>query len=713
MLGVQPRQRGQIALEFIVVYSVVLVIFVIVFALVTSQRAASLSQQQDSFLQIVTQDVASQINIALASGSGYASSVALPASISSTPYALYLSSAGTVTANMSIGSQVLNAQSSSSARNLVVNGTPIASDGRVTLYRLLTASGSLRVYNYLGTVYVNSMPPGAGGLLGGLSANVAYSGPPLLDLHAVSMSGAAFQGARIGVVGSYGTPSSAGPVAMSALTDSGGNAIFSLPAAAPNATAHVYALGLNGSAAASLVLWLPLFRSAPGAATNSVIDLGGQGSNGTIADNAGTVSSVPWTPMQSNVTSVSSARFNGQNSLVVVGAAPALDPASAITVSAWVYLTTAGTEREAVSRWGTDTYVIGYTGTSLFAKFRNQAATEYDLVDPSGFPTDTWVYVAATFDGSDNTATLYRDGVPVNSLSTSGTLQQTSDQFRIGGLASSLYWGGSIANVQVYNSPLTAAQVQELYGEGAPGVPLPGQGLAGWWPLTGNADDYSRNADNGNVVSVSFGSSLFSSNSPLYVPNMTGGYGSYGSGVSSSSLGVSPVDLGSVDFTVNQWFMLPNSAAQSPIVDIYNGTSGSGIGGGQGFDFAGSWAGGPDGNFTWMEYSPTSPQRCSTASGTIRPGAWYDAAVSVSGYTDVSIYIDGQLEATCSLAAAPSTLSFHSSNLMLGVNDNPPASATGNSIVSDVEVYSTALDQQQVQSLYSLGLPLYRALPVP
>jgi len=58
-------------------------------------------------------------------------------------------------------------------------------------------------------------------------------------------------------------------------------------------------------------------------------------------------------------------------------------------------------------------------------------------------------------------------------------------------------FNGYIANVQLYNSSLSANEIQALYLEGIGGAPIDLQNLAAWWPLNGNADDYSGNDNNG------------------------------------------------------------------------------------------------------------------------------------------------------------------------------------------------------------------------
>ncbi len=53
--------------------------------------------------------------------------------------------------------------------------------------------------------------------------------------------------------------------------------------------------------------------------------------------------------------------------------------------------------------------------------------------------------------------------------------------------------GGRLVNVQLYSSALTQSQINLLYGEGINGAPVNASTLEGWWPLEGNANDYSGN----------------------------------------------------------------------------------------------------------------------------------------------------------------------------------------------------------------------------
>ncbi|MCL4374100.1 PQQ-binding-like beta-propeller repeat protein [Candidatus Marsarchaeota archaeon] len=52
-------------------------------------------------------------------------------------------------------------------------------------------------------------------------------------------------------------------------------------------------------------------------------------------------------------------------------------------------------------------------------------------------------------------------------------------------------FNGQIANVQLYNSTLTPKQIALIRQEGIYGAPISYANLSGWWPMIGNANDYS------------------------------------------------------------------------------------------------------------------------------------------------------------------------------------------------------------------------------
>jgi len=128
----------------------------------------------------------------------------------------------------------------------------------------------------------------------------------------------------------------------------------------------------------------------------------------------------------------------------------------------------------------------------------------------------TWynlVYVA-----NSTQINMYVNGVSVYSGAGS-TATSTTQNALIGsgdnGNAGVYNFVGNIANVQIYNKSLSANEIQALYLEGIGGAPIDLQNLVGWWPLNGNANDYSGNGNNGQIIgNVNFISNWYNGYTP-------------------------------------------------------------------------------------------------------------------------------------------------------------------------------------------------------
>ncbi len=124
---------------------------------------------------------------------------------------------------------------------------------------------------------------------------------------------------------------------------------------------------------------------------------------------------------------------------------------------------------------------------------------------------DTWQFVAATVSSDVNSlVTLYIDGVVVSTNQYSGTLGSKygiSNYWAIGspnGCSGGSTFNGLISNVQIYNTSLSQEEITALYDEGIGGAPVRLQNIAGWWPLNGNAEDYSGNNYDGTTKNVTY-----------------------------------------------------------------------------------------------------------------------------------------------------------------------------------------------------------------
>ena len=175
-----------------------------------------------------------------------------------------------------------------------------------------------------------------------------------------------------------------------------------------------------------------------------------------------------------------------------------------------------------ISWWGTYSSISGVFlhldsaqvdpgGNGIYCSLSNCNIPNTYVYGPSGITiqTNTW-YFSTLVLSSSGTATMYVNGAPgtpVSWLSGSG-LTGITDLDVLGYLPGCEDWAqGSAANIQVYNTSLSSSEVSALYLEGIGGAPIRPQNLVGWWPLNGNANDYSGNDNNGATINVIYSSS--------------------------------------------------------------------------------------------------------------------------------------------------------------------------------------------------------------
>ena len=135
------------------------------------------------------------------------------------------------------------------------------------------------------------------------------------------------------------------------------------------------------------------------------------------------------------------------------------------------------------------------------------SSDNYAVTVPS-LTLNRWHFIGFTYVAGANTVTLYLDGQSYTGPLTGGipfnTVLPGSAASLMGYNNEGTWFQGMMANLQVYNSTFDANSVQALYQEGIGGEPITIQNLVAWWPLNGNANDYSGNLNNGQSTNVLF-----------------------------------------------------------------------------------------------------------------------------------------------------------------------------------------------------------------
>ena len=144
-----------------------------------------------------------------------------------------------------------------------------------------------------------------------------------------------------------------------------------------------------------------------------------------------------------------------------------------------------------------------------YAETINSSAYDYGSgVLPTSLKNFTWYLLTGVYNPANDNISLYVNGV----LATSGSDYATPSSFTpsgnlynyiIGGVHNPDFYG-NLSDAQAYNVPLSSYQIMELYKEGLHGAPVTTKGLVGWWPLDGNANDYSGYNNNGIPTNVNW-----------------------------------------------------------------------------------------------------------------------------------------------------------------------------------------------------------------
>ena len=201
--------------------------------------------------------------------------------------------------------------------------------------------------------------------------------------------------------------------------------------------------------------------------------------------------------------------FDGTNSYVQVNSTPSLAPGAKATFSAWIYpesLAGCGVQNCIILN-KENSYELAISSNGQLCWALNNTAPAWNWECPPLYVSaGKWNYVAVAYNGSAVVA--YLNGVNASPFSASGVIKGTGLAFRIGargapGAPGSPFFG-DIADVQLYNTSLSKSQIDSLYYEGLGGLPVNGANLLGWWPLDGNANDYSGNGNSGTSVAVQY-----------------------------------------------------------------------------------------------------------------------------------------------------------------------------------------------------------------
>jgi hypothetical protein len=464
-------------------------------------------------------------------------------------------------------------------------------------------------------------------------------------------------------------------------TNANGIAIAFLNQQGNNGQALVKATAYNGntSLAGNLVGWWPLNLGQG----NTTYDISGNGNSGSMKGYAG------W----SSPNYV--ANFDGATSAINVGSNSMLSPSS-FTIAGWVDLNTNSPwmmiDRGAAGSAGTY-YIYGDhvstgAGNGPDCTIYGPTGIRYDTFFGS-LALNTWYFLACSFNSATGTVQTYVNGVLVSSTG-SAALGTSTSSVLIGNYTNHNYYtNGQMANIQFYNTALSPTQVLQLYQQGIAAPPITSGSVVGWWPLNGNANDYSGNGFNGTI----YGNLNFIPSPASPGNNATSVLAASFNGVSSYITHTPNNALNPSTLTVSAWVRTTQVAYQTVVGDFPYCTSGAQGNGwrlnlrnnGNIWFSIGYW-GADNGDSIWT--------------GTYSTNTLYHL-VGVLNKTKTSLYVNGVPVASGVTSASLNTINPVTIGASVGCNGGLGEPLSGN--VTDVQVYNKSLSASQVGTLYQEG----------
>lgn len=217
---------------------------------------------------------------------------------------------------------------------------------------------------------------------------------------------------------------------------------------------------------------------------------------------------------------------------------------------------------------------------------------------------------------------------------------------------------------------------------------VPTNGLVGWWPFTGNANDQSGNGYNGSVVGASLNPDRFGN-----------GFAAYSFDGSGNRIDLSLQQNNITQYTISAWF---KTSVGGAIV------AGQGIGLTMNIHTLAS--GGPGGVGKAMYVADGSNTSIGkTTNDTYLDNEWHHIVGVFNGATGAispsqfTIYVDNGLE-QCSdnnLQGIPGTAPINNlTNIIFGSHQQWGAGGMFNGILDDIGIWNRALTAQEVQDLF-------------
>ncbi|RJR22588.1 MAG: DUF2341 domain-containing protein [Nitrospiraceae bacterium] len=211
----------------------------------------------------------------------------------------------------------------------------------------------------------------------------------------------------------------------------------------------------------SLVLLLHMNEASWGSSLNAVTDSSEHRNHGTAYNGANTAAEGKYDRGGS---------FDGANDYINIPHSSSLNPSGAISVELWAKSDTTNWNKSGILVSKRNAYILyPVSGSKTIRFYIYDGGWYYATYTPGlGFDLKQWHHYAGTYDGSS--IKLYVDGTLRANVPHTGSISPDTGPLRIGwdDEMSASYFDGMMDEVAIYDSALTAAEVQAHFNDGVP-----------------------------------------------------------------------------------------------------------------------------------------------------------------------------------------------------------------------------------------------------
>ncbi|MCK5562217.1 MAG: LamG domain-containing protein, partial [Thermoplasmata archaeon] len=225
-----------------------------------------------------------------------------------------------------------------------------------------------------------------------------------------------------------------------------------------------------------------------------------------------TISSSPWVSGKFG----SALKFDGIDDYVDCGNDATLKPPLPVTLSAWVKLAVVGetgapphgspiSKAEAGTTWSWQIRYNAPGGNYLGFQCNDITAGSTWVSVKQALTPDTWYHIAAKFDKTASTMSMYLDGVMTDSTSLSGIRSGTSKLFIGYDGWPGNFFNGKIDDVAIFDRALSPTEIQRHMTNGVGGGSSLPTSLAGYWNLDEGTGDLAHDSSGNKNVGIIYG----------------------------------------------------------------------------------------------------------------------------------------------------------------------------------------------------------------